>query len=298
MKTTGQMAMWAVLGFLLAAGSGCMAPMLVGGGAASSVDPAPNGYYTGESHDFAARANPDPLGRKFRVAYVRAHFIPTDVTSDLARMRKAFMEMDSEEVTRKAFMKATEEDKLRMASMREETDEVPTVEELKEAVGLSMTSFLSTNAVFGLKQSMTEARNPLNTKPHVVTTYDGEAIRRLPGGLRAILGESIWQCFRDVNLLNVELEKRYPNLFTTGGNGFPLSLAMIGLYSSKNPDIRTCYEAWAIGVPEDGEWVRPLEAGEAFIDAYEASAAALLALTEEQCEGLERAEPGRRIWQE
>lgn len=249
-------------------GSGCVMPPAGGGsGTPSSVDPEPNGYYTGDSHDFAARANPDPLGRKFQVGYLRVHFMPTDVAPDMARLR--------------------EENPLAGA---------PTVEELKQIVGETLAMYLSPDTVSAMK-SMYANMPAWAVKPRIFPTIDGEAAPRLPGAQRAIFGESIWQCGMDVNRLNGELEKRYPHLFTTGGNGFPLALAMVGLYSSQNPDIRTCYEAWVIGVPEDGEWVRPLRATEAFIDAYEACAAAVLALTEDQFEGVERAEFGRRIWQ-
>lgn len=278
MKTTkGNMSDWmakqaglaAAVGCILAWGGGCVAPPTGGGsGTASSVDPEPNGYYTGEVHDFAARANPDPLGRKFQVAYLRVHFMPTDVAPDMARLR--------------------EENPLAGA---------PTVEELKQIVGETLAMYLSPDTVSAMK-SMYANMPAWAVKPRIFPTIDGEAAPRLPGAQRAIFGESIRQCGMDVNRFNAELEKRYPNLFTTGGNGFPLTLAMVGLYSSQNPDVRTCYEAWVIGVPEDGGWVRPLQAEEAFLDAWEASAAAVLALTEDQFEGLERAEFGRRIWQQ
>lgn len=233
-----------------------------------SVAPEPNGYYTGKNHDFANRANPDPLERKFHVAYLRVHFMPTDAAPDMARRR--------------------EENPLVGA---------PTVEELKQIVGETLAMYLSPDTVSSMK-SMYANLPSWAVKPRLFPTIDGEAAPRLPGAQRTIFGESIWQCGMDVNRFNAELEKRYPQLFTTAGNGFPLTLAMVGLYSSQNPDIRTCYEAWVIGVPEDGEWVRPLQAGEAFIDAWEASAAAVFALTEDQLEGLERAESGQRIWQE
>lgn len=232
-----------------------------------SVAPEPNGYYTGKNHDFANRANPDPLERKFHVAYLRVTFLPTDAAPELARLR--------------------EENPLKGA---------PTVEELKEIVRETLAVNLSSNAVFAMK-SMYENMPARGLKPRILPTIDSEAGPRLPGAQRAIFGESIWSCGMDVNRFNGELEKRYPNFFTTGGDGFPLALAMVGLYSSQKPEIRTCYEAWVVGVPEDGEWVRPLQAGEAFIDAYEACAAAVLALTEDQLEGLEKAEQGRRIWQ-
>ena len=42
------------------------------------VDPAPDGYYTGAWPNFAQRANPDPLGRKFRVAFLRIRLNSVD----------------------------------------------------------------------------------------------------------------------------------------------------------------------------------------------------------------------------
>lgn len=245
---------------------GCMMPMGGGFGSAQRIDPEPNGYYTGETHDFASQANPDPNGRKFRVAFLRAHFIPVDAASDVAKAKGITS-----------------------------ADAVPTVEELKTAAGESLAAFLDKRAIVNLSESWKQISA---AKPHVVTTYDSESIPRLPNGLRAILGESIWQCFRNVSILNAELASRYPNLFTTKESGFPLALAMIGFYSVENPDIKTCYEAWIIGLPDDGEWVRSLQSEEAFCDAYDASAASLFKLTSEQFKGLEPAAPGRRIWQE
>lgn len=109
----------------------------------------------------------------------------------------------------------------------------------------------------------------------------------------------------DLDGLNAELERRYPQLFSTSKLAFPLDVVICGAFSSGRVRTRSLYEAWCIGLPEhailEGDWYHDgmlFKAEEGWISPYDAIAAALFKLSAEQFEGLEPANPNDHFWLE
>ena len=273
-----------VLGVCSAILSGCVAPVQPQR-SIQWINPEPDGYYTGERPDFANRFNPDPQGRKFRVAYlcirlesiegkVGGEAIETAAENAMSLFYGTYMRF-REQATR--FREQT------MASRQGQNDQ-----KLEDAFRASVKSG------FSYERS--------NIKYHLAAANLVAA-----GGWDAnggVLGEPTPHEFarhcEDMEFLNAELASRYPDLFTTDESGFPLDIAMIGLYTQGYPFVRTRFEAWCIGLPEHANvgWNYAFQASEVFLDPYDSIADAVFQLTDEQFEGLEPANPKDHDWLE
>lgn len=247
----------------------------------SYVDPPVDGHYAGKSHDFAGRFNPDPLGRKFRVAYLTPDLVKVDHAMGPQALQWVLVQDLS--VTFQGYMAFREQARNNeRAEMRRNESE---------------RDFLKAHFAF----SETQISHCL-AAAEVAKMQGGRG--RLMFDFSYLLGESVPYEFmshrHDMDSLNAQLASRYPNLFTTESSGFPLDVAMLGFYVPQNapPFTRARFEAWLMGLPEDAVQLRIFEAEEAFLDPYEAVAAAVFKLTDEQFEGLEPANPKDHEWLE
>lgn len=260
--------------------AGCVSP----GGSSrhfTYVDPQPDGYYTGGHPDFAKRFNPDPQGRKFCVAYLRICLKDIEgLTGGTAIKADAEKAMD---VFYGSYM-----------GFREQAKDSHRGQYYKTSKEMFDTGQASVKSNFAYEKSKIEL---YVAAAHLVAVGGWNA----NGG---VLGEPVPSEFakhwEDMAFLNAELATRYPNLFTSDESGFPLDLTMIGLYKKDNPVERTRFEAWCVGLPEHANigWENVFKPSEVFLDPYEAVAAALFKLTDEQFEGLEPANPKDHDWLE
>lgn len=284
MKTKKQMAKMLAAAVLAAvAGSGCAE---LGGGHRTMqwVDPVPDGYYTGEKQDFAGRFNPDPQGRKFRVAYLDVCCESVDgMTGGDSLQSAAEKRMDYAFADYMGFREqARESDRARYYQRNPSMGE-------------------SAKQLMHSKLSSENARiNYLLASANLVAAGGWAAAG---GAFGEQTPHEFMQHRTDANHLNAELERRYPGLFTTEEGGFPLEIATIGLYTQSDPVVRTRFEAWLVGLPEHAalKWVvgpKVFPASEVFLDPYEAIAAALFKLTDEQFEGLVPPNPKDHEWME
>ena len=250
------------------------------------IDPEPDGYYTGEQPDFANRFNPDPKGRKFRVAYLRLHLESIDGNMDGAAIKAAAGKGMS--ATYGIYMRFREQ-----AMANRQTQNAQGSTDLENSFRTTVKSnYAFEKAKIGFHRAAAD-----------VVAAGGWDI---DGG---VFGEPTPREFAehwdDVEFLNAELASRYSALFTTDESGFPLDIAMIGLYTKSDctksdPVVRTRFEAWCIGLPEHAN-VRlqhVFSTSEVFLDPYDSIAAAVFKLTDEQFEGLEPANPKDHEWLE
>lgn len=277
MKTTLKLLAFCICGAVL---GGCVAPSQPRR-SIQWVDPEPDGYYTGENHDFANRFNPDPKGRKFRVAYLRLSLESIDGKVGGAAIKTAVRKSMS--VSYGTYMRFREQ---AVAARQEQNDQGST--ELENSFRASVKS----------NYAFEKANIRFHRAAAEVVAAGGWDIN---GG---VFGEPTPRGFAeqldDMESLNAELASRYPALFTTDESGFPLDIAMIGLYSKVNPVARTRFEAWCIGLPEHAftGWSYALAPSEVFLDPYDSIAATVFKLTDEQFEGLEPANPKDHDWLE
>lgn len=245
------------------------------------VDPPVDGYFTGESHDFAECFNPDPLGRKFRVAYLTPKLVCVNDANGAQGLKWDLFK--SLNISFQGYMAFREQasGNERAESRRSESERA-----------LVKESFLLSEKQIGYCLAAAD----------LAKTQGGRGTLSFAYGYA--LGESVPYEFmslrHDMKSLNAQLASRYPNLFTAESSGFPLDIAMVGLYVPHNtpPFTRVRFEAWLMGLPEDAVQLRIFEAGEVFLDPYEAVAAAVFKLTDEQFEGLVPANPKDHDWLE
>lgn len=267
-----------------AALSGCVSPGQSSKGFQSFqwVDPEPDGYYTGELADFANRFNPDPKGRKFRVAYLRLDM-------------ESIEGVAGGDAIKSAVEKSMNADFEVYMAFREQAKASPRGQYFQENNELGN----------GFRRNI---KNFFTSDRLKIKVYLASADVVAAGGtdkLGGILGEptpyEFAQHWEDMDYLNAELTSRYPRLFTTDESGFPLDIVMIGLYRMGNPVVRMRFESWCVGLPEHAniDWrQRVFKPSEAFLDPYDAIAAALFKLTDKQFEGLEPANPNDHNWLE
>lgn len=245
------------------------------------IDPEPDGYYTGEQADFANRFNPDPKGRKFRVAYLHISLQSIDGQVGASAIKAAVRKSLSPSYG--SYMRFREQ-----AMAARQGQDGQKNNELENSFRASVKSSLAYD----------RANIRFHRAAADVVAAGGWDMH---GG---VFGEptphEFAEHWEDMEFLNAELASRYPALFTTDGSGFPLDIAMIGLYTKGNPVVRTRFEAWCIGLPEHAftGWSYALTPSEVFLDPYDSIAAAVFKLTDEQFEGLEPANPKDHEWLE
>lgn len=260
-----------------AAGSGCVAPQPKR--SVQWIAPVPDGYYTGEKHDFANRFNPDPKGRKFRVAFMDIRLKEVnDIVGAEGFKRTAQKTMD-------VFMG----DYLTFREQGKDSHQRKYYEENPELMAAALSSMKS-----GFSYAQT----------HIAFFLAGADVVAAGGWNRngGALGEPEAREFmrhrEDAGYINAELARRYPGLFTAEESGFPLEVAMIGLVTTSDPVVRTRFEAWLVGLPEHATrtgWGAFMPE-EVHLSPYDAIAAAMFKLTDEQFEGLEPANPKDHEW--
>ncbi len=255
------------------AGMGCATGMATPKKPITHVPPVPDGYYTGNAPDFAFRFNPDPLGRKFRVAHLLLDF----------------SNWESGKTARECANPAAVA--ILYLPLREQAAQSPRAVDIRRKNGeqsirdLCKTFYGPDGLVAGTLNRIANASSTTETD-------------------RAFL-QRHWH---DMDALNRELERHYPNLFSTEESAFPLDVVVTIVFDSTlGKRKNSLYEGWLVGVPEharivekkaDGRAPDYFPATEAFTNPCEAIAAALFKLGDEEFEGLERANPRDYEWLE
>lgn len=284
MKATKTMAKAGLLlALAVVLGCGCVVP----GQSARPlewVNPEPDGYYTGEPPDFACRFNPDPLERKFRVAYLRLRL-------------ESVEGLGGGEAIKAAAEKGADNFYGDYMGFREQARESPRGQSnhAPENKGLSDAFRGSIKSRFSYERSN-------------ISYFLSAADMLAAGGWSGaggVLGEPVTREFarhwEDMRFLNAELAARYPGIFTTDESGFPLDVVMIGLYVKGYPPVRTRFEAWLVGLPEHADikgYIGFFKPSEVFLDPYDAIAAAVFKVSYEQFGGLAPANPKDHDWTE
>lgn len=238
------------------------------------VDPAPDGYYTGARPNFANRANPDPAGRKFRLAFLRIRIHSVDGKTDGGMVKAVAQSTMRGLDTGYLPLRKRERDRARGMGNPDNNAPGDNIVKLEQSY-------------FAYEKSMIDYAN-------ATARYKQ----------RGVFGEPVPRGFAhhwdDMDYLNAELASRYPALFTTSWSGFPVEIAMVALYTEKSPEVRTRFEAWLVGLPDNpnGAGMPVFMPTEAFLDPYDAIAAAFFKLTDAQFRGLEATEPGDHRWLE
>lgn len=263
---------WAMLALAAAVGSGCAASKVV-----QWTDPQPDGYYTGGQADPAARINPDPLGRKFRVAYLSVYATKWDYPDNARREMSAAVKGDV------AF---------RYMALREQAENSPARKALSESMVRTQMAVCRTGRTFVLNW-LANVRDPKKLYS-MASPRDQAFLAGYPG--------AEW-----LRRVNSELAARYPSLFSREADAFPLDVVVEILFDgSGNKRIRSLCEAWLLGIPEHASITYHdtvtddaiFKAEEGFLDPHDAIAAAVSKLTEAQLEWLEPANPRDHEWLE
>lgn len=254
----------------LAAGGGCAGPSGAAGKDVPLRRPPVDGHYTGVKPDFAGRFNPDPLGRKFRVAFLT-----------LQSCERHDGETDDDRVERMmvTFARHWMVFREQAAQSKAATRELNVHSELGKAFRASL--------IASRKSHETTLQWHLSSRK--IVDPDARAFA--------------W--FRDnLTLLNAELEELYPNLFSSDESAFPLDIVLLMAWSPASDPVESLYEAWVVGLPEhavlEGWRARGgiFRAEEGYTDPHDAIAAALFKLTDGQFEGLAPANPRDHDWLE
>ena len=263
---------WAMLALAAAMGSGCAAPKIV-----QWTDPQPDGYYTGGRADSAYRSNPDPLGRKFRVAYLSVYATKWEYSANARREMSAAVKGDV------AF---------RYMALREQAENSPARNALSDGMVRAQAAACRSGRTFVLTW-LANARDPKKLYS-MASPRDQAFLAGYPG--------PDW-----LRRINSELAARYPSLFSPEADAFPLDVVVEILFDgSGNTRRRSLCEAWLLGIPEHASITYHdtvtddaiFKAEEGFLDPHDAIAAAVSKLTEAQLEGLEPANPRDHEWLE
>lgn len=288
MKTTERRAKrmtgaWAALVLAAAMGGGCCLapprpppppPKNTQENSLRWVDPAPDGYYTGARPNFAYRSNPDPLGRKFRVAFLRMrlHSVDGKAGEDVKAVTQSTMRGLS---TGYLPLRKWERDIAR--GVRDPGDNPP-------------------NGTFPKleKSYFAYEKSSIN----FINAVAGDSSNKQGGAFGEPGPRGFARHWNDVDYLNAELASRYPALFTTSWSGFPVEIAMVGLFTESRPVTRTRFEAWIVGLPEHDNAAGKMlfTPSEVYLDPYAAIAASLFKLSDTQFRGLAATEPGDFRW--
>lgn len=266
-------AVLAMATLLVLAGMGCATGMSAPQKPITHVPPKPDGYYKGTAPDFASRLNPDPLGRKFRTAHLLL---------DLSNWENGKSPRECASTAAAGIL---------YLPLREQAAQSPRALDIRSKGGVETMRDLC-KTFYGPEGPFAEVFDRI-AKASDSTETDRTFLNRYR---------------HDMGALNRELERRYPNLFSTEESAFPLDVLVTILFDSTVGERRnSLFEGWLIGVPEhahiieknpDGSTPAYFPATEAFTDPCEAIAAALFKLTDAQFEGLERANPRDYEWLE
>lgn len=313
----------AACAFALAAGNGCVG--IYGPDELQWVDPRPDGYYTGVEPKFAERGNPDPLGRKFRVAFLQAFphpcmYIPNNLGyNDRVLFRKVFPDssahlteyrgqpgyhLDTGEL-RPAVEKELAAPVFSIMPCREQAVDS---QALKRHLEIDSPEGVQTLRKTGIEQCRLGERV---IAQFLANTYDPDMTYSMSSPVDHAFLEG-YPSEAWTRKLNQELAARYPALFSSDVSAFPLDVWIVVAFDRSGREcfarygperIRSLYEAWLLGLPEHAAVTfhdtvtqgAVFPAVQAYTDPYDAIAAAVFKLTEAQLEGLEPANPNDHI---
>lgn len=255
--------------------TGCVAPLDRTGNVqdlkANGSVPVCDDYIVRDVSDFATRANPDPSGRKFRIAYL------TVFAEECSSMREA----------RNVISKCCNLLISYYFVCRKQAADSP-----------------------GLQ---TYSESSLKAYRRMYESYERGNRTTIPLKLKAgdIPRKNNWEFFSDypsgrwLKHVNEELEKRYPNVFSSSPHAFPLDAIQVFAYdASKKSSAESVHEVWLLGLPEHGniplspvDYKKKLVATrQAFTDPYEAIAAALFSVPSSSLAGIQPMDPEDHAW--
>lgn len=246
-------------------GTGCVAPS----SPRAFADPPVGEYFKGSTPNLNAKPALDPANRKFRLAYLWTEYARAG--ADNASSKKAVEEKMH------FFMYL-------YMSLREQASK-----------SRHHDIFAGTPA---LEAAMRKAAISGSEGPFIDLFLE-------KGTVGDPVGRAFGERRSDVPAIAAELAARYPNLFTTDDDGFPLDVVICGVFTAPwEMRVKTAFEAWLIGTPEHADladWDSSnsqsgFTASECFLDPYEAIAAAVHKLTRLQFEWLEPANPKDHDW--
>ena len=221
-------------------------------------------YCTTEDPRFSERPSPDPLGRKFHIAFLQLSIVDRDPK-----------ETDAQRVKDMSHGKNT------WMCFRQQAEDSASARNLKQSESLakSFQDYMKASRRYlELRMDGMRFANP-SVQRFVRARNDGEA-------------------------LSGELSQRYPNLFSADPGAFPLDVIVLMARSPDPASMATCFEAWLVGLPEHAALADARKPGGIFRadrgypSPWDAIAAALFKLSDNQFEGLEPANPLDHAWLE
>lgn len=313
----------AVCAFALAAGNGCVG--IYGPDELQWVNPRPDGYYTGIEPKFAERGNPDPLERKFRVAFLHAFphpclYVPNNMDyNDRVLFKKVFPDScayiaqysgrpgyhpDTGEL-RGAVEKELAASTFCVMPFREQA-----VESQAHKQHLETDSPASYQTTRALGPALYDKDGALIAE-YLANTYDPDKARSMSSPIDHAFLEG-YPSETWMRHLNEELAARCPAVFSADASAFPLDVWIVvafdrggrECFARHGPErIRSLYEAWLLGLPEHATITfhdtvtqgALFRADQAYTDPYDAIAAAVFKLSPEQLENLDPANPNDHI---
>lgn len=222
-------------------------------------------YCTAEDPRFAERPSPDPLGRKFRVAFLQLSIV----------------ERDPKEADAKRVQDMSGGQMRTWMCFRQQAEDSPSARNLKasEDLAKSFQNYMKSSRSYReLRMDGMRFADPV-VQRFVKARNDGEA-------------------------LSGELSQRYPNLFSADSGAFPLDVIVLMARSPDPASMATCFEAWLVGLPEHADLAdarKPwgiFQADRGYPSPWDAIAAALFKLSDAQFKGLEPANPLDHAWLE
>lgn len=283
----------AALALVVVAGSGCMA--LYGPRAIQWSNPQLDGYYTGIDPRFATRRNPDPQGRKFRVAFIQVFshackYIPNNMGIG---NRPGYHLEEGE-------LRAVVEKELKGAAynvmpFREQALESGAHKYYLDSPDLYRAARKTAHSKYGAEEAL--------VAKFLANTYDPRKAYSMASPIDHAFLEG-WPSAAWTRKLNAELEMRYPEVFSSDASAFPLDVWLVVAFDAAGPQrVRSLYEAWLLGVPEHATITfhdtvtegAIFQAEQAHTDPYDAIAAAVFKLSAEQLENLEPANPNDHV---
>jgi len=257
--------------------SGCAAPTRQSSSPSAARTPVsysvpePCAYFKGGNPDFAARGNPDPLGRKFRIADIRPSVTFWQTPS-----------VPSSEIPN-SFI-------ITYLSLRDQAKDSKTGQYYRRNGGTDV----------NLNFNWFDMIRKLQSLP------DGLFVKMATGRSNADADTVAFmsRCWNKLDNLNAELAQRYPALFSIDEKAFPLDIVLSCLQdTAKGVRLHSLFEAWILGIPEhadipgsNSECRKIIPAEEGFLIPYDAIAAAVFKLSDEQWKGLEPANPDDHAW--
>lgn len=230
----------------------------------------PDGYYTGKKPEFAERANPDPAGRKFRVAHLFVELVEWKKGEPAKKCARPVVHTGL------------------YLPLRQDAAQSPLAQRI-EAENAGKDARDLYRALYG----------PQGLHAKVLQYLTMRA-------LQSQENQHFYLTLRhNTEKLNAALAERYPNLFSTSEDAFPVEVLMMFL-SELEPGTQRhpLCEGWIIGLPEhadlkvfpDGSLPDCFPAKEGFLNPYDAIAGSLFKLTDEQFGSLKPSNPKDYDW--